>query len=159
MRAPTISQFRRSFGSWIDGLPGKWKGDAYCYHPHGVIARPMVYTDHHNVSGACDAHVMTDPEAKFKPRGVGREASLGNSGLLPNPKPESGELVMVYRNGDWVGPDGPWRAQMRRDMANTLWSIRTISRRLRQEREQAERERQAELVAKFEAAALAFKAA
>lgn len=158
MRAPTINQFRRSFGSWVDGLPGKWRGDAYCYHPHGVIVRPMVYTDHHNINGYCDACVMTDPAARFKPRGEGREASLG-SGPSPNPRPETGELVMIYRNGDWVGPDGPWRAQMRKDMAATLRSIRAITRKARAGREAEALKREAERAARFDAAARVFQAA
>lgn len=158
MRAPTIYQFRRSFGSWADGLPGKWKGDAYGYHPHGVIARPMVYTDHHNIHGHCDACVMTEPESTFKPRGQGREASLGG-GLSPNPTPETGTLVMVYRNGEWVGPDGPWRAQMRRDMAKTLRDVRAITRGLQELRAREQRERDAARDALFDAAGKAFQAA
>lgn len=156
MRAPTIQQFRNSFGSWAEGLPGKWKGDAYRYHPHGVIARPMIYTDHHNTSGTCDAQVMTDKTAKFKPRGEGREASIGN-GPCPNPIPETGELVTVYRNGEWVGPDGPWRRQMRDDMARTLKSIRAIERARRLEAERRRAEQEDRRCASYAAAASAFR--
>ena len=155
MKAPTIQQFRSAFGSFAP-ITGAWKGDAYCYHPHGVIRRPMVYTDHHNVSGACDAQVMTDPSAVFKPRGEGREASLGNSGLSPNPRPETGELVMVYRNGEWVGPDGPWRAAMRRDMAAALREIRAIRRAEAEARERARVARAETATAAYAAASSAF---
>lgn len=156
MKAPTIQQFRKSFGSWVDGLPGKWKGDAYCYHPHGVIARPMIYTDHHNVSGDCDAHVMTDPEAKFKRRAEGREASIGNDSASPNPTPETGQLVMIYRNGEWVGPDGPWRARMRSDMARVLRDVRRIERQKRADHEAARMSADAARKAAFDRAAKAF---
>jgi hypothetical protein len=156
MKAPTIQQFRKSFGSWADGLPGKWKGDAYCYHPHGVIARPMIYTDHHNVSGACDAHVMTDPEAKFKRRAEGREASIGNDSASPNPTPETGQLVMIYRNGEWVGQDGPWRARMRSDMARVLRDVRRIERQKRVDHEAARMSADAASKAAFDRASKAF---
>ncbi len=125
MRAPSAAQFRRAFGTWLP-ITGKWKGDAYCYHPHGVIARPMVYTDHHNTSGTCDAKVMTDPSAPFKRRAEGRDASIGNDSASPNPTPERGALVTVYANGEWVGPDGPWRARLRTDMARALREARSL---------------------------------
>lgn len=126
-KAPTISQFRRSFGTYVS-VKGRWQGDAYGYHPHGVMCRPMIYTDHHHIDGHCDAEVMTDPNAKMKPLASGRDASLcgGKSNCVPTP--ETGELVTVYRNGAWVGPDGPWRSAMRRDMARVLLNIRDIRR-------------------------------
>lgn len=126
-KAPTISQFRRSFGTHLS-VNGRWQGDAYGYHPHGVICRPMVYTDHHHISRHCDAKVMTDPTARMKPLASGRDASLHGSSSNCVPTPETGELVTVWRNGDWVGPDGPWRQAMRRDMARVLRNIRDIRR-------------------------------
>lgn len=155
-RAPTIHQFRRSFGTHMS-VAGRWTGDAYGYHPHGVIMRPMIYTDHHDVSGRCDAQVMTDPAAKMKPVASGREASLHGSSASCTPKPETGELVTVYRNGEWVGPDGPWRRAMRNDMAKTMRNIRSLVRaeRLAYARHLAEQEdRRAAL---FSAADAAFR--
>lgn len=155
MKPPTISQFRRSFGTW-SAVKGKWKGDAYGYHPHGVISRPMIYTDHHNVSGSCDAQVMTDPASKMKPWDSGREASCYGGVHGPCPRPETGELVLVYRNGEWVGPDGPWRAQMRKDMARVLRNVRDIRRAEDAERERRRSEQEDARSVAFEAAKKAF---
>lgn len=155
LKAPTIQQFARSFGTFSP-VSGAWKGDAYCYHPHGVIRRPMVYTDHHNVSGACEAQVMTIPTSNFMPRGEGREASIGNSNLSPRPCPEQGHLVIVYRNGEWVGPDGPWRAAMRKDMADVLREIRAIKRADRAKQEQERKARAEQVAEAYQAAAAAF---
>lgn len=155
MKAPTISQFRRSFGAW-SAVEGKWKGDAYNYHPHGVIARPMIYTDHHSVSGSCEAQVMTDPSAKIKPWDNGREASCYGGPYGPRPLPESGELVLVYHSGEWVGPDGPWRAQMRKDMARVLRNVRAICRAEAAERERRRAEQEDARSVAFEAAKKAF---
>ena len=158
MRAPTLTQFRNSFGTWA-GVKGKWKGDAYGYHPHGVIMRPMIYTDHHNVSGACEAQVMTDPASKIKPWDNGREASCYGGPYGPRPLPETGKLVTVYRSGEWVGPDGPWRAQMRKDMAAVLRDKREIARAKRAADERMRAEREAATRDAFASAARAFATA
>ena len=155
MKAPTIQQFRRSFGSWL-AVKGKWKGDAYNYHPHGVIARPMIYTDHHNVSGSCEAQVRTEPSSKMKPWDNGREASCYGGAHGPRPLPEMGSLVTVYRSGEWVGPDGPWRARMRKDMADTLRNIRAIVRAQDADRERERAKREAAREEAFASAKRAF---
>ncbi len=155
MKAPSARLFRMAFGTWLP-ISGKWKGDAYGYHPHGVISRPMIYTDHHNISGQCDAKVMTDPAAKFKRRAAGREASIGNDTASPNPTPETGELVTVYSSGEWVGPDGPWRARLRADMARALRDGRAIRSKQRAEQEQIRKEREAARVSAFSAAERSF---
>lgn len=153
-RAPTRNQFRRSFGThW--NVDGRWSGDSYGYHPHGVIMKPMIYTDHHHVDGHCQAQVMTDPTSEIRPWSQGRDASISN-GSNPNPRPFSGKLVTVYRDGEWVGPDGPWRSQMRKDMASVFWQIRKLKREKQLKDEQARVAQEAAAKQEFKDAAKAF---
>lgn len=148
-KAPTISQFRRSFGAFPK-MDGAWSGSSYQYHPHGVIMRPMIYTDKHNVHGYCTAAVMTEPDSPILPI-TNSSASYGGR---PDAIPARGKLVVVYDTGRWVGPNGPWRKMMRSHMAAVLLAKRAqhkaeaAAARKRREQETADREAAFALAAK-----------
>ncbi len=106
--APDGARFRQLVGTYKP-VAGRWSGDAYCYHPHGVIRRGIIFTDHHHVSGHVTAHVILDPEGGIFPADSGRSASVSGDSARAVPRPKRGGLVSVYNDGKWVGPDGPWR--------------------------------------------------
>lgn len=154
--APTIQEFRETFGTWRP-VAGQWKGDAYNYHPHGVVRRPMIYIDHHNTHGYTDAYVMTDPNAEFYPITSGRDASISSHSQPVTPTPKSGELVLIWTSGHWVGPDGPWRAAMLKHMADIRSEIEEIEQRERTAKDTAEAARKLKADAAYSSAARAFE--
>ena len=106
--APDRYRFRRLVGSFKP-VSGAWVGDSYGYHPHGVIRRGIIFTDHHNVNAYVSAQVILDPDAKIIRPSNGREASICGYEKDAVPRPATGGLLTVYRDGYWVGEDGPWR--------------------------------------------------
>ncbi len=44
-------------------VKGAWFGTSYGYHPHGVVRRGIIFTDHNNISGTHDARVILEPES------------------------------------------------------------------------------------------------
>lgn len=106
--APEANRVTALIGSFHK-VEGAWSGTSYGYHPHGVVRRGIIFTDHHNVSGSHDAKVILEPESGliFPPNDS--ESSRCGSPNKACLRPKSGGTVEVYRNGQWVGPDGPWK--------------------------------------------------
>ena len=152
--APTASHFRNLVGSFRS-VQGAWTGEAYGYHPHGVIRRGIIFIDHHNVNDYCGASVILDPTAKIIPADNSRSASI--SGYCDNavPRPESGGVLTVYRDGQWVGEDGPWRKIIVDVLADLEREIIEIDGRDHQVRLAKEAQRNADEAAAFEQARIA----
>ena len=62
----------------------------------------MIFANHWHVDKACDVKVMTDPSAKLV---LGHQDSASHGNAYPSAS--CGELVTVYRHGNWIA-DGPW---------------------------------------------------
>ena len=108
MGAPSARRFRNIVGSF-KAVPGAWTGDAYGYHPHGVVRRGIIFTDHHNVNNYVSASVILEPDAGIIWPNNGRSASINGPASEAVPKPKSGGVLTIYSNGRWEGEDGPWR--------------------------------------------------
>lgn len=149
--APDARRFRNLVGSF-KAVPGAWTGDAYGYHPHGVIRRGIIFTDHHNVNNYVSASVILEPGSGIIPADNGRAASVsgGSNGAVPRPK--SGGVLTVYRNGAWVGEDGPWRKIVIEVLADLAREIAEIDDAAYQVEVAAAAGRKAEETARFDKA-------
>lgn len=104
IKAPTREEFcavvtSRGKGQHIDGY---WSGSAFRDHPVGVFREQLLFTNKWNVNNYCSVQVATDRNAKLV-LGCQDSCARGN----PYPTVTSGDLVTVYRDGEWIA-DGPW---------------------------------------------------
>lgn len=105
---PTSDQVNHLIGSF-HAVNGAWSGTSYGYHPHGVVRRGIIFTDHHNIRGCADAKVILEPESGLIYPLNDSDSSRCGSKSLASIRPKSGGTVTVWDSGRWVGPDGPWR--------------------------------------------------
>lgn len=108
IQPPDIGRVTRLTGSF-HAVKGAWSGTSYGYHPHGVVRRGIIFTDHHNTSGCCDARVILEPDSGLVFPPTDADSSRCGSQSKACIRPKSGETVLVWDSGRWVGPDGPWR--------------------------------------------------
>ena len=149
--APSAWRFRKLVGSF-KAVPGAWSGDAYCYHPHGVIRRGIIFTDHHNVNCYVSASVILEPDSGIIPADNGRAASISGGSGSAVPRPKSGGVLTIYRDGNWVGEDGPWRKVVIEVLADLSKEIADIEQREHEEKATAAAAQEAERAALFDKA-------
>lgn len=138
--APTAQEFCNITMLVNKEYKGYWHGSAFRKHPRGVFRDRLLFVNHWNTNCYCEVKVATDPAAKLI-MGCQNPAAYGN----PMPKVSSGELVTVYKDGQWVA-EGPWCEK-----------IVTILDALKLETEELQERKRQENTAKIEASKIAAK--
>ena len=110
--APTAAEFCSIITANRTKVVGHWSGSAFRDHPVGIFRERMIFANYWNTNNYCDVKVMIDPDATLV-LGCQESGAHGN----PYPKASSGDLVTVYRNGQWVS-DGPWCEKIVRILAD-----------------------------------------
>lgn len=150
VEAPSAARFCSTISA-EKRVAGYWSGSAFRHHPKGIFRERMVFTNEWNVNNYCSVAVATDPEAKLV-LGCQESAAHGN----PSPKMSSGDLVTVYRNGEWVS-DGPWCEKIIRildEVAAEVSALKSADKDEYERRQEASRNVAADRI-KAAAAALA----
>lgn len=87
---------------FIADHPKKWSGDAYGYHPKGVIVDNILFVDEWNTNGYTSIYLAPE-NCEWIPAANSREASIGGSEYNAIPRPKERELIKIYWSGSWSG--------------------------------------------------------
>lgn len=151
---PDPDRVKELIGSF-HAVEGAWNGTSYGYHPHGVVRRGIIFTDHHNVSGSHDAQVILEPESGLIYPPTDADSSRCGCKSKACIRPKSGGTVLVYRNGRWQGPDGPWRKLICEILDELEPEVEGLREARRLEIEAQKQERQRKYDEQYEKAAFA----
>lgn len=80
-------------------FPGSWSGSAFRHHPCGVIEGTIKLTNEWNVNDYCSI-AITDGDG-WRNDYCTNSCAYGN----PNPRPQNGVEIVVWREGRWVSKE------------------------------------------------------
>lgn len=87
---------------FVKNHPNKWSGDAYRFHPKGVIVDNILFVDEWNTNNYSTIYLAPE-NCEWIPAENSREASVGGSKYNAIPRPKDGELIKIYWSGSWSG--------------------------------------------------------
>ena len=147
----TLLKSRSKMSGFIHSLSSlgitNCSGSAYravrlCYFKDGILL-----VDYYHVDDSCSIFICSDPNTKIK---AGCQSSCANDNAMP--RPENGELIVVWQNGRWV-KQGPWVEKIIALIADLIGEKERKTEEkikkeeaLRKERSMINREREKELV-------------
>lgn len=110
------------------GDDGYWSGDAYGYHPVGVIFENLLLVDEWHCNGYATIYLKEDEDSAWECPASGRDASVGGSKYHAIPRPITGKLRTIFGNGRWVKGANPDEKNSVMDLLANTEITRGVSR-------------------------------